>query len=76
MGSDFKTPRRIRDPLALRRFRLEHAGEPCEACERRAGIHAHHRNFRSQLGDDAESNLIWLCSSCHDAAHNIRSKWY
>jgi len=73
-ASDFKS-RRVRDPDALRRFRLEHAGEPCEACELRPGIHAHHRKFRSQLGDDHESNLSWLCGSCHDQAHGIRSEW-
>ena len=76
MPSDFKTHKRIRDPEALRRFRLEHAGEPCERCDMRRGIHAHHRKFRSRSGDDIESNLVWLCGACHDLEHGIRSTWY
>jgi predicted restriction endonuclease len=42
-------------------------------CERRRGEHAHHVQFRSQGGDDAAYNLLWLCRICHDAAHGIRS---
>ena len=76
MPSDFKTRKRIRDPEAIRRFRLEHLGEPCEACDQRPGISAHHRIFRGRGGDDIESNLIWLCGSCHDREHGIRSVWY
>lgn len=72
---DWKRAARVRDSLALRRFRLEHAGEPCEQCELRPGIHAHHKIFRSQSGDDAPENLAWLCQICHDSAHGIRSFW-
>lgn len=73
--SDFKSPRRIRSPEALERFRLAHIGEPCEHCELHPGIHVHHRKFRSQLGGDEESNLAWLCGPCHDNAHGVRSVW-
>ena len=62
----------MKDPEALRRFRLEHLGEPCELCERRAGEHAHHRVFRSQGGNDEPGNLLWLCRYCHDGIHNGR----
>lgn len=72
---DPKPPPRLRDREALRRFRLEHVGEPCEECELRPGIHAHHEKFRSRSGDDHESNLRWLCGPCHDKAHGIRSFW-
>ena len=68
---DWKPTKRIKDPSLIRRFRLEHAGEPCEVCELRPGIHAHHRKFRSQMGSDHESNLAWLCSVCHHAEHGI-----
>ena len=71
-ASDFKRPKRIKDPDALRRFHLTHIGEPCDACELRPGIHAHHRIFRSQGGDDSDSNLSWLCAACHHEAHGIR----
>lgn len=76
MPSDWKPSKRIRDPELLRRFRLEHLGEPCWACEKRPGIHVHHGKFRSQSGDDLESNLSWLCGPCHDSKHGIRSFWY
>ena len=69
--SDPKPQARIRDPELLRHFRLEMAGEPCERCELRPGIHVHHRKFRSQGGDDLESNLLWLCGTCHDEVHGI-----
>lgn len=75
MPADPKPPRRIRDPELLKRFRLEHAGEPCDSCELRPGIHVHHRKLRSQGGSDVESNLRWLCGFCHDTAHGIRSVW-
>jgi hypothetical protein len=74
--SDWKPAPRVRDPEALRRFRLEHYGEPCERCRRTAGVHAHHRIFRSQGGDDVVGNLEWLCGECHDQAHGIRSVWH
>ena len=69
--SDFKRGPRVKDRDTIRRFRLEHAGEPCDRCELRPGIHAHHRKFRSQMGSDHESNLAWLCSVCHHAEHGI-----
>ena len=69
--SDFKRGRRIKDPDAIARFRLEHLGEPCDDCELRPGLAVHHGKFRSQLGDDVESNFVWLCRVCHDARHGI-----
>jgi len=72
---EFKRPR-VKDPDALKRFRLAHVGEPCDMCERRIGIHVHHRVFRSQGGGDVEENLHWLCGYCHDQAHGVRSTWY
>jgi 5-methylcytosine-specific restriction endonuclease McrA len=76
VSSDFKTAKRVRDPEALRRFRLEHAGTLCWFCAMRPGIHVHHRIHRSQGGGDVPENLVWLCGACHDEAHHIRSEWY
>lgn len=73
MPPDPKPAKRIRDQEALWRYRLKMANEPCERCELRPGIHAHHQIFRSQSGDDVESNWIWLCMVCHHAAHGIRA---
>jgi 5-methylcytosine-specific restriction endonuclease McrA len=71
--ADPRPPQRIKDPDTVKRFRLEHLGEPCEYCERRPGTDPHHRVFRSQGGNDEPANLMWLCRVCHDAAHGIRS---
>jgi len=30
----------------------------------------HHKQFRSQSGEDSELNLITLCTSCHALAHH------
>lgn len=74
--SDPKPAKRVKDPEALKQFRLEHLGEPCEVCERRAGAHAHHITFRSQGGDDASYNLLWCCPACHDDIHAGRVDRY
>ena len=66
---DPKPRRRLRDPEALRRFRLAHLNELCDLCERRPGVDPHHVRFRSQGGDDVERNLLWLCRPCHDNVH-------
>lgn len=76
MSADPRPSRRIRDPDLLARFRLEHTGELCAICERRFGIDAHHRKFRSGGGDDVESNLLWLCRYCHDDIHSGRLDRY
>jgi predicted HNH restriction endonuclease len=36
-------------------------------------LQAHHIQRRCQLGDDAEENLITLCSTCHQSCHRISS---
>jgi len=68
-----KAPR-IRDEYVLHLFRLQHLGEPCEACELRPGVDPHHRIYRSQGGGDVAENLMWLCRPCHDDVHNGRLK--
>ena len=73
---DPKPEGRVRDPDALKRFRLEHLGEPCDFDCGRFGTDAHHRVFRSQGGNDEESNLIWLCRPCHDGIHAGRIDRY
>lgn len=60
MTPDPRPPRRIKDPDALRTFRLTMMNEPCEVCELRPGTDAHHVTFRSQGGDDTPDNLVWL----------------
>ena len=67
---------RIIDPEAILRFRLQNIGEPCTVCERRTGTDPHHVTFRSQGGDDASYNLLWLCRICHDDIHAGRLTRY
>lgn len=38
-------------------------------CYSRSNLHAHHLKFRSQGGLDILSNLITVCSTCHDKIH-------
>lgn len=76
MPPDPRPQARVRDPAALKRFRLENLGEPCEICEQRAGTDPHHIQFRSQGGGDVAWNLLWLCRPCHDDIHAGRSERY
>ena len=73
---DWRPEKRVRDPEALRNFRLEHVGETCAICELRLGIELHHKIFRSGGGGDVESNLIWVCRFCHDDIHAGRLDRY
>jgi 5-methylcytosine-specific restriction endonuclease McrA len=57
----------------LRRDILERDGWRCQACGSTAGLEVHHIERRSQQGEDAEDNLITLCSDCHRAIHARRS---
>jgi predicted HNH restriction endonuclease len=41
----------------------------CRVCLSRDGLHGHHVKYRSQGGDDVRSNLLTLCSTCHDSVH-------
>ena len=35
----------------------------------RSNLEVHHKEFRSQGGDDSEANLITLCVACHSLVH-------
>lgn len=48
---------------------LQRDGWRCQACGAMSNLEVHHRNFRSQSGDDSEQNLITLCSACHATVH-------
>jgi len=46
----------------------------CEQCGSPGdwrGLAAHHKQFRSQGGEDSLENLIVLCGSCHSKSHHI-----
>lgn len=44
-------------------------GWRCRVCKRRQNLVQHHIVYRSHGGDDADHNLITLCSDCHDGVH-------
>ncbi len=55
---------------ALHRSVLERDGWRCQSCGSRAGLEVHHIRPRSNLGHDAEENLITLCWECHRQIHS------
>jgi hypothetical protein len=44
-------------------------GDRCARCGSSGQLHVHHRVRRSQGGRDDSSNLITLCSACHNWVH-------
>jgi len=41
----------------------------CQSCGAMSNLEVHHKQFRSQRGQDSEENLITLCVSCHASRH-------
>jgi len=67
-----KRPRLRLDPEPYEELRYEvlrRDGWRCQACGTMSNLEVHHKEFRSQSGDDAEENLITLCAACHDDLH-------
>jgi 5-methylcytosine-specific restriction endonuclease McrA len=61
------------DPVsygALRQQVLRRDGWRCQCCGTMTNLEVHHREFRSQGGDDSELNLITLCAACHARVHS------
>ncbi len=56
----------------LRQSVLRRDGWRCQSCGVMSNLEVHHKEFRSQSGDDSERNLITLCASCHHATHHDR----
>jgi HNH endonuclease len=72
ISSQPKRPRIRLDSEAynqLCRHVLQRDGWRCQACGSRTNLEVHHIQLRSQSGDDAEENLMTLCSECHDQIH-------
>jgi 5-methylcytosine-specific restriction endonuclease McrA len=67
-----KRPRLRLDPTLYEQLRnqvLCRDGWRCQACGSMSNLEVHHKEFRSQSGDDSEQNLITLCSACHATVH-------
>jgi len=48
---------------------LRRDGWRCQSCGNRSNLEIHHKEFRSQSGDDSEQNLITICTACHAVLH-------
>jgi 5-methylcytosine-specific restriction endonuclease McrA len=60
------------DPVAydqLRQQILRRDGWRCQLCGTMSNLEVHHKEFRSQSGEDSEENLITFCASCHAQIH-------
>ncbi len=69
-----KQPRLHLDANPYERLReqvLRRDGWGCQNCGSRLNLEVHHKEFRSQGGDDSEENLITLCAGCHSLVHRI-----
>jgi len=60
------------DPLlyeSLRQQVLRRDSWRCQSCGTMSHLEVHHKKFRSHSGEDAEENLITLCTACHASVH-------
>ena len=66
-----RKPLRLDPPLyeALRQEILRRDNWRCQLCGAMTNLEVHHQRFRSQMGEDAEYNLITLCHECHTMLH-------
>ncbi len=72
-----KQPRQRLDPELYDRLRehvLRRDGWRCQSCWTRSNLEVHHKDFRSQGGDDSEENLIALCVGCHSLTHLLNDR--
>jgi len=53
----------------LRHEVLRRDGWRCQSCGAMSHLEVHHRELRSHSGNDADQNLITLCTRCHAAVH-------
>ena len=44
----------------------------CQSCQSARATDIHHLHFRSQGGKDEISNLIGICRTCHNLAHESK----
>ena len=71
-GAGPKQPRLRLDPELyeeLRQRLLRRDNWRCQACGTMSNLEVHHKEFRSQSGEDEAENLITLCSACHASLH-------
>ena len=57
------------DYQKLREHVLRRDGWRCQLCGSMSNLEVHHKELRSQSGEDSEQNLITLCIACHSLSH-------
>jgi len=57
----------------LRQQVLRRDGWRCQRCGAMSNLEVHHKELRSQAGDDSEPNLMTLCTACHANVHGVGS---
>jgi 5-methylcytosine-specific restriction endonuclease McrA len=65
------------DPISYEELRqrvLHRDDWRCQSCGAMSTLEVHHQQFRSQLGEDSELNLITLCAQCHASTHRNSKK--
>jgi 5-methylcytosine-specific restriction endonuclease McrA len=67
--ADRKAQRRTSLPVAVRLNVRARDLQRCRWCER-PGQQVHHVHYRSEGGQDEESNLVLLCQACHNLVHS------
>jgi 5-methylcytosine-specific restriction endonuclease McrA len=70
-----QTPIRLeqQDYQKLHEHVLRRDGWRCQLCTSMSNLEVHHKELRSQSGEDSEQNLITLCVACHSLAHGGQS---
>jgi len=58
----------------LRSEILKRDGWRCQNCGSMTNLDVHHMRRRSNLGNDAEDNLITLCRICHRLLHGTSTR--
>jgi 5-methylcytosine-specific restriction endonuclease McrA len=53
----------------LRQRVLWRDGWRCQLCGSMSNLEVHHKELRSQSGEDSEQNLITPCVACHSLVH-------
>ncbi len=72
MNTFFKRPRLRLPPGEYQKLRnqvLKRDNWRCQHCGKSTDLQIHHIKHRSQLGSDAQDNLITLCFTCHTIEH-------
>jgi 5-methylcytosine-specific restriction endonuclease McrA len=66
-----KVPVRMegRDYEELRQRVLRRDSWRCQVCGSMTNLEVHHQQFRSHSGEDADGNVITLCTNCHSSIH-------